>query len=296
MAPLVPLVIDRGGRVDWWTAASLLVVALACGATASAAEVVLADGRIINGDIVSADERTIVVRQTTGGMTAELHFRPEEVTEIRPGDSAAEAARVAREQQRAVLAQEGDAAAWWQFSQDCRRAGDNLAARSAAQEVIARDRTHEAAQRFLGFVPHRGVWMRPNEVAVAEGRVWFDGRWMSWAERQAAETQAEARRQAALVARQAAADRYAARASSSQSSAPWVGYPAITYGYAQSVPRMVYWPAYGLGGQVGHGYTAAGYTVAGYHSSSSGGFGLGGGGLVAGGSGSNGSWGVRWRW
>ncbi len=297
MPTVVPPAADRFSQRMVWRAATISVVLLAwCGprSEAAAAEVKLADGRVISGDIVSADDQSIVVRQSTGGMTADLHFTPAEVAEIRPGDTAAVAARAALEQRRLTLVRDGDAAAWWQFSQDCRRAGDTIAARAAAQEVIAMDRSHEAARRFLGFVPHRGVWMRPNEVAVAEGRVWFDGRWVSWAERQEVEAQAEARRQAAVAARQAAADRYAARTASSDYTTPWVGYPAtaITYGYADYAPRMVYWPAYGPG----NGCTSAGYTAAGYNSSSSGGFGIGGGGLVAGGSSGSGSWGVRWHW
>jgi len=221
-----------------------LTLLLTAAAGLAADEVRLHDGRVLEGEIISAPDAAVVdLRITSGGISVTQHFPRHQIASVTYGVSARQQEALAIAQARAELGQGGDAAAWYALVERARALGDPVLARDLAAEVVARDRQHAQARNLLGHVRHRGVWMRINEAHLAQGLVFHQGRALTWDEREGILAKAEAARQAAddrRAQREEERRRRALQAASIEALAstpdPWgsVRYPP-SY-------RAVYWP------------------------------------------------------
>ena len=174
----------------------LLPALLLIGLLAAADEIRLADGRILEGEVTSAEGADpLLILVTSGRVSAEIHVPRKDVVEIRRGGSDRQKRLDQIEVRISAAALGMDAAAaaeLWACASDLASLGQVIRQREVLQLVIDRDRHHPEARAVLGFKLHRGVWMRPNEIAAAEGRVLHEGKWLTWAEYQAAIAAAQA--------------------------------------------------------------------------------------------------------
>jgi hypothetical protein len=168
-------------------------------------DVYLKDGEVLEGVIVSKPgASTIDLRIGTQSMTVLRHFNPENVLRVTYGISAHQKALNALYARKEAMVESATAEDWWHMSVAARGLDDNILAKECANQTIQRDRAHVEAHRFLGLVLFKGVWMRPNEVAVCQGLVAYEGHWMSWTDRETLIAHEEKRR-ADLAAQRAAA-------------------------------------------------------------------------------------------
>ncbi len=221
--------------------AAILVSASAAGA----AEIHLEDGRVIEGEVISAAGAELVeIKASAGGMTAIQRFPASQVVKIVEGPTARQQALADIAKRRAALGAAGTADEWWSLALAASRAGDAVTARDLAAQVVARDRSHPEAHKLLGQVRSNGVWMRPNEVAVARGFVRHDGKWMSWEDRESAIALAANKRQEMDEARKRRIEQ-AREAANVAAAAASTG---PIFGAYRSVPsspsnvHVVYWP------------------------------------------------------
>lgn len=237
---------------------SLLVLALLSAASlASADEVRLRDGRIIDGEVLSQPgDSEVTVTTRVGGMSATLHLRPSEVLSISYGVSVQQrkladfnAKRKALSERDAVAPQ--PAATWWRLAEDAKALGENATVRELAQTAVDRDGDFAPARVALGYVKQDGVWMKPAEAALARGEVWFRGRWTPAAQRDA--VLAEEERAAAELAAKQAADQQRRQAEidiakqiadlrAAQRAAEPAPAPQMIFGTYTTVPSIVTGP------------------------------------------------------
>jgi len=225
-----------------------LAAAVSLAADLAADEVRLADGRVLEGEVVSAPEADIVdLRTGSGSMVVVQHFPRRQVVGITYGTSPRQKALASLQDDRVRLGEDGTADEWWALAERARELGDSVAHRELAAETVARDRAHGPARKALGQIRQRGVWMKPHEAAVSRGEVLHQGRSMTWPEREAAVAQAARDRDIAL-ARRSERDKEA-RERRIRAAAAAVAYydpPTVIPGYGVSGPhrdcRVVYWP------------------------------------------------------
>lgn len=168
---LVPVLL-----LTMWSAASL-----------SGDELYLADGRVIEGEILSAADADVVdIRVGSAGLVAIQHFPRTKVLRVVHRVSARQTALSALQQQIDAFAAKPDASAdeWWALTRKLQERGEQATARDLAGRVVAIDRHHAEARKLLGMVRHHGVWMRANEVATARGEVFFRGAWVTWSQQE----------------------------------------------------------------------------------------------------------------
>ncbi len=243
-------------------------------------EVRLRDGRVLEGDVVSAPDATVVdLRTGSGSLIVVQHVPVDQVERIDYGPSPRLVALEKLRAERAQLGDRGDASALWALALRARELRDQVLFRELAADIVASERDHGEARKALGMVRYRGVWMRANEAAIARGEVLHQGQWLSWAAREE-QVQLAARRQADAQARREAREREARqraidRAVDEPAAATLVpgyttrggaGIPLYANGggayYPGLSPHVVYWPPVcpapgpGYGGGVsvhGHG-------------------------------------------
>ncbi len=260
------------------------------GAQARADDVFMHDGRVLDGEVLSApDEDPVRLRRGSGSLVVVQHIPRDQVAKVVFGTNQRQRDLAAIQSERTALSDSGDAAAWWSLAERAQDLGDPGLARELAVEVVARDRSHGDARRLLGMTLVKGVWMRSNEAAIATGQVLHQGRWVTWDERLAAIADQERRVEQAAARREAADERRAARASARASTQlPYgpIDAPSYGYGYGSGFgaynnpylrrPNIVTWPGC-------HSGSTSVST---------------GGGLTVAGSGSSGSssWSFNWSW
>jgi hypothetical protein len=179
------------------------IAGLATMAPATAAEIVLDDGRRIAGDLVPGGPDEVRIRVPLGSGPAELAFPAARVVRIDHAAGGEAAGKLALQREVDALPADTGADGWMAAAARARAAGMGGLARRCAEEALRRDRHREDAARIAGLVRHRGVWMRPAEVATARGQVWHGGRWVDVPERD--RLVEEARRQAVAQAEAARA-------------------------------------------------------------------------------------------
>lgn len=149
-------------------------------------EVYLRDGRVLDGEVISAPESAVVdLKAGSGTLVAIQHFDRAIVLRITYGISVRDQAIAGLRARRAALAGGGEASDWWALSVSARDSGDLIMAKECATETLARDRQHSEAAKALGLSRHNGIWMRANEAAVARGEIYFRDRWVTWGQRDA---------------------------------------------------------------------------------------------------------------
>jgi hypothetical protein len=153
---------------------------LALCAALSGDEIHLADGSILDGEVVpSGDPAVVAVRFSAGGMSAVRRLPAAEVVQVAPGPSARQRSRDALAADERALATGGDAPAWMALAERARQLGDGTWARRLAEVALARDPQCAAAHRLFGRSLVDGRWLTTAEAARAAGKQWHDGRWMS---------------------------------------------------------------------------------------------------------------------
>jgi len=187
-------------------------LALICLATLlPAAEVRMADGRVLEGTILS-DESTVqhlALEVTSGRVRAVLRLPRSEIEHIDHNQTQRERTLAAIDERAAELGTGGEAADWWALAQRAQEL-DPIRFRELAEVVLSRDRHHAGARTALGFVRHNGIWMQAHEARVAQGLLHVDGRWIDWEAWLAREAEREAEaeaREARLAARREARSR-----------------------------------------------------------------------------------------
>jgi len=228
----------------------ILLLTLAFSFSLRADEVRLADGRVLEGEVISQPDADIVdLRTGSGSLVVIQHFPRGQIVGIVYGTSPRQKAQDGLRAERQRLGDEGSAEEWWALAERARELGDSIAHRELAAETVARDRHHGPARKALGQIRQRGIWMRPNEGAVSRGEVLHNGRSMTWPEREAAVAQAARDRDLAVARRsereQEARDR---RIRAAAESVAYYDPPSATVipGYQGSNQardcRVVYWP------------------------------------------------------
>lgn len=217
---------------------------------ASADEVRLTDGRVLEGVVVSEPDADVVdLRTGSGSMVVVQHFARSQVLGITYGTSPRQKALDALRADRARLGDGGTAREWWALAERARELGDSVVHRELATETVARDRGHGAARKALGQIRQRGVWMRPHEAAISRGEVLHNGRYMTWTEREVAVAQVARDRELAVARRaERAKEARERRIRAAAEAAAYYDPPTATIlpGYtAAGHPRdcrVVYWP------------------------------------------------------
>jgi hypothetical protein len=244
-----------------------------------AAEIHLVDGRVLDGEISDGPTPgTRRITTMTGSMAGEITVKATDIARVIPGETAAQRELRAVRSKRDRLGDGGDAAALWALAQRARGAGDGVLAKELAALTLRRDRGHLDARRLLGHRLMNGVWMLPHEAAVAEGRVWHEGGWVTWDERERLLADAERRRAEAEAAREELRQRLVAQQAVEQ---PVLNVGSYTYGSYR----------YGPGCWVSSGAWSPWYTgavVNSYYRPTLS--------VVAAGGSSNFRWGFRWNW
>lgn len=244
---------------------SALFAAILAACPLAGDEIHLVDGRVIEGEVTSPPEAAIVdIRSGAGSLVAVQHIDRAKVARIVYKTSPRQARMVELAALRGALSAEASADDCYRLALRFREAGDATQAKELAGEAVARDRHHAEARKMLGLTLYNGVWMRPNEIAAARGEVFFDGRWVSFGEREAILADQAKRREEALAARKALEERRraAALAAAATELHPPTTLGGSGYGYAGGSPhvpyRAVFWPGYGA--------SYGGYGVGHYHS------------------------------
>ena len=242
-----------------WLVMSLAVVAMLPVQSASAATVEMNDGRELVGEITSDPGANVVqLSVQDGDMEMTLHLKRAEIRSIDYSQTKEERLADDLNERRAELLASDSArpAELWQLAVGYREAGLDSSARDMAELVVLADRHHAEARDLLGFKRYNGVWMRPDEIAAAQGLVRYAGRWMSWAE-----VEAEREREALAAAERAERreerqqrreEREAARRA--RAVDPIASSPVYTYRSGWSGRWL---PGYGYG----YGYGYPGYAV-----------------------------------
>jgi hypothetical protein len=273
-----------------------LLAALTIPLAALRADVItLDDGRVIDGEIISAPGAAVVeVRITSGGLVAIQRFDVVHVVKIERGPSPRQQALSAIQAQRTALGDGGEAEEWMALARRARDVGEASLAKELAGVALTRDRQNPEAHKMLGEIRQNGVWMRPREAAAARGEVYFRGKWVPWGEKETILAAEEKARQDAAIAREKLIREHQAQAANqaaldgTESMAQGYGntynYGGLTYGQYTGVPRVLYWSPYSYG--YGGNYT--------YASSGN----CGNGGLVvnASGNASWGNWALSFHW
>jgi hypothetical protein len=162
-----------------------LVALLAASASAPADELVLRNGRTLEGEVTEAGD-TVVFRRP--GISMEI--RKDEVLEIRKTPAPKEQyAKRSAELDRADAAAaasgtkdakgKGDAEAHHRLGLWCATKGLKDEACAEQRKAVAIDPDHAGARRALGFMKTDAGWRLEDEVMAEKGLVRFEGRWMA---------------------------------------------------------------------------------------------------------------------
>ena len=237
-------------------------------------EIYLADGRVIEGEIISAADADIIdIRVGSAGLVAIQHFPRAKVLRVEHKVSARQTAVSALHQQIEKLNASPNVSVtdWWTLARKFQDRGEQATAKDLAAHVLALDRHHADARKFLGMVQYQGVWMRPNEIATARGESFFRGAWVTWAQQEeiladesrrkeeqtALRKEREEQRRQARIAAAAAAESTAAMQETYVSDyyrSPYGSYGYGSYGSGYS-PGF----GYGYGGGIYGGGIYGGY-------------------------------------
>lgn len=241
------------------------------GASLPGDELYLADGRVIEGEIVSAADADVVdIRVGSAGLVAIQHFPRTKVLRVVHRVSARQTAMTEFQQQVDALNAKPSttAAEWWTLARKFQDRGELATARDLATRVVAIDRQHADARKLLGMVLYHGVWMRPNEIATARGEVFFRGAWVTWAQQEdTLADEAQRREEQVALRKERDEQRRQARlaaAAAAESSA------ALQETYAGGYYRSPYYNGYsggygGIGYGFSHGYVGGYYGGYPYH-------------------------------
>ena len=188
-----------------------LLAACVAAALGFSDEIHLADGRVVEGEVLDLGNGESELTIVQGGMRASQRIASNQILKVVKGPGRQQQAYVllqGRKQELTRAAGGGSAEGWWDLAGQAQERKESVFARECAAEVVQRERHHAAARSLLGQVRQNGVWMLAQEANVARGEVYHAGRWMPWSEREALR-EAEAKHAAELRAALAKAMREA---------------------------------------------------------------------------------------
>lgn len=157
----------------------LLVLALVLAPLSAADEIYLKSGRKVTGVVVERTATMLIVDVGPGRVGFPLSL----VERVVGGDSDLGAYR-----ERAAQLRDADAAGWVDLGHWARERGLETQARESFERALRADPTNSAAQRGLGRELYDGRWMTFAERQEARGLVEYEGQWMTPADRQARQT------------------------------------------------------------------------------------------------------------
>jgi hypothetical protein len=208
-------------------------------------EVYLKDGRVIEGVVtpVAGSDGDINVKTGVGSMVVVQHFTGDRVEKIVYGKSARQDQIDAIAKKRDDLTDASDAEECWTLAQEAKEAGDQVLYRELALETMVRDRQHEDARTALGLTVVRGVAMKANEAAIANGLLAYNGRWVTWSEREQGLALKAQRDEKEEVRREEREKRRATRAAAQAAYDNLISpYSSVNIPYnSRNSPRVVYW-------------------------------------------------------
>ena len=150
---------------------SLLVVLIA--PAASADEVHLRDGRVLDGQVVSRTSKRVVLRRIYG----EISFPASKVVKVVESPSIFDEF----DKRRSALKKD-DIEGRLNLASWCKQHKLRREVRTLAEEVVARDSGNIQARRILGQRLIKGQWLSESAAMRKLGFVRRSGRWMSKAE------------------------------------------------------------------------------------------------------------------
>lgn len=191
-------------------------------------EITLTDGTVLDGEIIAETTDEVAVQVGGKGMRAVRHLPRTQVQAISRGPSVKAKALAALADEARNLGTGGSAERWAELARGALAVGDRQAARAWASQAISRDRHLAAPRAILDQRLVNGVWMNAGEAALASGLLWHDGRWMSYAQRQA--TIVETQERVAVLRQRGEALAAARAARQTDEETPWPTTTMVSYG------------------------------------------------------------------
>ncbi len=184
----------------------LLVFVLLLAPLAAADEIYLKSGRKVTGVVVERTATTLVVEVGPG----RVGFPLSTVVKVVGGES-----DLATYRDRSARLRPDDSAGWAELGYWARERGLETQAREAFERALRLDPANAAAQRGLGRELYEGRWLTFAERQAERGLVELDGQWMTPSERTSRmEADEAARRARQAEARAQRAEQEAAAAES----------------------------------------------------------------------------------
>ena len=253
----------------------LLTCVIIC-AVLAADEVVLDDGTVLDGTIVSETPSDIAIQVGDNGMSATRHLARTRITRLTYGPSARTQALATLDAEVAALGQDASADAWAALAVRARTLGERPRARRWAYHALERDRSQASARALVNHRLVNGVWMNAHEAAKAAGLMWYEGTWLTHDGVLAARAEAAQRVAAARIHGEALAVARAAQRDPTEDT-PW---PTTTGVTSSVVYGYTWWPR----------QPAYLYQQSTTQTNTSGGT------IRAAGQGSHSAWSVSWSW
>jgi hypothetical protein len=155
---------------------ALTVLSALCVITAlNADEVLLSSGGRIQGDVISQDERQVVLQTAYGRVT----FQTADISKVLYSTPAEKELRL----QLAGL-KFSDVGGRLKLAEASSTAGLNELANSIYAQVIAINPEEKTARRALGYITYEGEWVTPRDKDMHPGLVPYKGKWVTVNERE----------------------------------------------------------------------------------------------------------------
>ena len=139
-------------------------------------QIIKNSGAVHTGEIVSRDEKKVVLRVTAGAGRAEIEIPLSDIKEIRKGKTEREKNRERFEQKLEDAGEDlGKLIAVAEWAENNRMVS---ARKKVYRKIIDVDPDNRNARTELGYIRHNGEWMTYEEKMLALGKVFFRGNWM----------------------------------------------------------------------------------------------------------------------
>ena len=139
-------------------------------------EVVKKNGDVHKGEIIHQDDTTVRLQVTVGSAKASIDIPVSEIKEIRKGKTEREKKEAEfetrLEKAGADIEKLVELAEWARLNRLA------TSRRKVFQTILKLDPEHKEARLELGYVKYNGKWVTLKEKMMAEGKVFFRGRWI----------------------------------------------------------------------------------------------------------------------
>ncbi len=166
--------------------ATIVAVLVVMGTALCGADtVIMTDGTIIEGKVISEDGGTVVIEIAVGRLRARQRIARGDVARIEKGKTDNEKLLDEVAQRRKRIGAR-NASEWYEFGKWLEgRTGFSKEAREAFRKAVQIDPRHELAWRGLGFLKDgKGEWRPEGDVMTERGFIRFDSKWVTPAEKE----------------------------------------------------------------------------------------------------------------